>query len=414
VKASSYSVPIATGATPLGAVSLFVKRLEQVVGLVDELLNPLARGIGRAPAHEHARDGKGQCSAETRDADPDQRAREVLLTAFFVGSIEFGVLVHGAGIVRSARRGSRRGVAEVRTLRQHYDYACCNVAGDPMITERDDLQERDDDRATLVWSLLVSGFLNLMGWMLVAWTIALRVHAVAAPQTMETFVVTSSSLNIAKRTQPVPQQPNQQNDTQRQAQRHPKPQQAAKKAVPKPQAQPTELARITPNGTPQPRSAPKKQAEGALAEELAQQQVAFEHEAQQLNAQRAPLSIATIDPNQEPSSQQPFQMDMSGIPGISRHGEGYITPGDRHNLQGYHCYDGGTYSYEYPNGQIEEGDIPWRFCYPANHDPFIGNHMLAMPLPLRGYRLPPGTQLQPQAKEAYDEYLSLTQQSPPQ
>ena len=300
-------------------------------------------------------------------------------------------------------------------LRQHYDYACCNVAGDPMITERDDEQERDDDRATLVWSLLVSGFLNLMGWMLIAWTIAFRAHVMTAPQTMETFVVTSSSLNIAKRTQPIPQQPTQQINAQRQEPQHPKPQQAAKAAIPKPQAQPTELARITPNGTPQPRSAPKRQAEGTLAEELAQQQVAFEHEAQQLNAQRAPLSIATIDPNQEPSSaQQPFQMNMSGIPGVSRHGEGYITPGNRRYAPGLHCYEGGTYSYEYPNGQIEEGDIPWTFCYPANHDPFIGNHMLAMPPPaIPGYRLPPGVQLQPQAREVYEEYLSL-QQNPRQ
>jgi hypothetical protein len=37
--------------------------------------------------------------------------------------------------------------------------------------------------------------------------------------------------------------------------------------------------------------------------------------------------------------------------------------------------------------------------------------MLAMPFPAqRGYRLPPGTQLQPQAREAYEYFLSVTQQ----
>ncbi|MGD0966821.1 MAG: hypothetical protein ABR949_00930 [Candidatus Aquilonibacter sp.] len=285
-----------------------------------------------------------------------------------------------------------------------------------MITERDDQLERNDDRATLVWSLLVSGFANLMAWMVLAWVIAFRTHAmaVAQAQPLETFVVTSSSMNIAKRTQPVPAQPNQRVDAQRQPQQQqPKPKEPAKQATPKPQAQPTELARITPNGTPQPHSAPKKQAQGTLAEELAQQEVAFQHEAQQINAQHSVLSVATIDPNQRASSQQPFQMNMSGVPGISHHGEGYITPGDRHYAPGLHCYAGGTYSYQYPNGQMEEGEIPWLFCYPANHDPFIGSHMLAMPFPAQpGYRLPPGTQLQPQARQAYQEFLSMNGQNP--
>jgi outer membrane biosynthesis protein TonB len=171
-----------------------------------------------------------------------------------------------------------------------------------MITERDDQLERDDDRATLVWSLLVSGFVNLMLWVVLAWVIAFRTHdmAMAQAQRLETFTVTSSSLNIAKRTQPVPAQPNQRVDAQRQPTRQPqpKPVQPAKQETPKPQAQPTELAHITPHGTPQPHSAPKKQSQGTLAEELAQNEVAFQHEAQQINAQHSVLSVATIDPNQ--------------------------------------------------------------------------------------------------------------------
>ncbi|MGB8798354.1 MAG: hypothetical protein WCC70_12465, partial [Candidatus Aquilonibacter sp.] len=127
-----------------------------------------------------------------------------------------------------------------------------------MITERDDQQEHDDDRATLAWSLLVSGFANLMLWMVLAWVIALRTHGMVVPnQPTEVFTVTSSSLNIAKRTQPVPAHPNQavvaQPQQQRQPQRQPKPEHAPQRATPKPQAQPTELARVTPNGTPQPR-----------------------------------------------------------------------------------------------------------------------------------------------------------------
>ena len=278
-----------------------------------------------------------------------------------------------------------------------------------MITERDDLQERSDDRATLAWSLLVSGFANLMAWMVLAWVLAYRTHAVPPAQTVETFTVTSSSLNIAKRTQPVPAQPNPQIAAQQQQQqRQPKNQeQPSHQETPRPQAQPTELARITPNGTPQPHSAPKKQSQGTLAEELAQQEVAFQHEAQQINAQHSVLSVATIDPNQRPSSQQPFQMDISGLPGEPRRGEGIIFPNEMSRVQGYDCYPGGRYTLRYNNGQLEDGDIPWTFCYPPRQDPFLQRYRsFAMPLPAtRSYRLPPGVQLQPAAKDVYEAWL---------
>jgi hypothetical protein len=280
-----------------------------------------------------------------------------------------------------------------------------------MITERDDQPERNDDRATLVWSLLVSGFANLMAWVVLAWVLDFRTHdrAVAQAQPLETFVVTSSSLNIAKRTQPVPPQPNQQVQTQPQEhqQQAPKPEQPAKAATPKPQAQPTELAHITPHGTPQPHSAPKKQSRGTLAEQLAQQEVAFQHEAQQINAQHSVLSVATIDPNQRPSSQQPFQMDMPGMPGQPRRGEGIIYPTPMARVRGYDCYgSGSTYTLRYMDGQLEQGEIPWPFCYPPRQDPFLQRYRsFDMPLPLPGYRLPSGVQLQPAARDVYQAWL---------
>ncbi len=280
-----------------------------------------------------------------------------------------------------------------------------------MITELDEQQqERSEDRTTLVWSLLVSGGVNLMLWMVLAWTVALRTHAmaVAQDQPKETFTVTSSSLHIAQRTQPVPAQPHQSIDAQREPQQQRKPQQAAaRQAVPEPRAQPTELARITPNGTPQPPSARRKQSQGTLAEELAQQQVAFQHETQQLNAQRAPLSIATIDPNERAAAQRSFQMDMPGMPGEPRRGEGIIYPHEMYRDHGYDCYEGGRYSLRYVDGQLEHGDIPWRFCYPPRIDPFLQQYRaFDMPLPLPGYRLPPGVQLQPAAKNWYEMWLS--------
>jgi hypothetical protein len=262
-----------------------------------------------------------------------------------------------------------------------------------MITERDDLRERNDDRTTLVWSLLVSGFANLMAWMLLAWVIALRTHVIVTvqQQPVELITVSSSSLNIGGRAQPA----------------RSKPQQAPRRTIPQPQAQPTELARITPNGTPVPRSAPKKQQAGSLAEELAQQQVAFQHEAQQLNAQSTALAIATIDPNQGPGTPEPFQMQVSGLPGEPRRGEGIIYPNEGSRTRGYDCYDGGRYTLRYMDGKLEEGDIPWRFCYVPREDPFLQRfRRFDMPPPVPGYRLPSGVELQPAAKQVYQNWLS--------
>jgi hypothetical protein len=263
-----------------------------------------------------------------------------------------------------------------------------------MITERDDLRERKEDRTTLVWSLLVSGFANLMAWMLLAWVIALRTHVIVTmqQQAAEVITVTSSSLNIAKGGQP--------------ARARSKPQQAPRRVIPQPQAQPTELARITPNGTPVPRSAPRKQQAGSLAEQLAQQQVAFQHEADQLNAQSTALAIATIDPNQAGNAHQPFQMEVSGLPGEPRRGEGTIDPTRQWFEGGLDCYYA-QYMYHYPDGHTEDGQIPWQMCFPRRSDPFLrGRHSMPMPLPMPGYRLPAGVALTPLEQETYDYYLS--------
>lgn len=281
-----------------------------------------------------------------------------------------------------------------------------------MITELDEQQEqRSDDRATLVWSLLVSGFANLMAWMVLAWVLAFRTHAMAVmKQPTELFTVTSSSLNIANRSQPVPAQPNQHVETQPQQRRQQrqKPEQTSKQATPKPQAQPTELARITPNGTPQPHSAPRKQSQGTLAEQLAQQEVALQHEAQQINAQHSVLSVATVDPNQTPSARQPFEMNISGLPGEPRRGEGIIFPNSMQRVQGYDCYDGGRYTLRYNTGQLEDGDIPWPFCYSPRQDPFLQRYRsFDMPRPAApSYRLPAGVQLQPAARDVYNAWLA--------
>ncbi|HTV93293.1 MAG TPA: hypothetical protein VMG98_11290 [Verrucomicrobiae bacterium] len=277
-----------------------------------------------------------------------------------------------------------------------------------MISERDDEQERSDDRATLMWSLLVSGFLNLMGWMFVAWTIAVRTHAMAVaqnPPPQETFMVTSSSMRIAQRSHPVPRQANQQPATQQQAQR---PAAATQPRQPEPKAQPTEIARITPSAPPQPRSAPKRTQQATLAETLAQQQVAFEHEAQQLNQQHGPISIATIDPSQRESATHQYRINFGGNSELRGRGEGILSEVLRAWIEpgtGRHCYYI-QYQWLYPAGGIEQGDVPWPFCYPPNAD-LIGRGIRTIPIetPPPGYQLPAGTELYPIEKQVYEAWL---------
>ncbi|HUA07862.1 MAG TPA: hypothetical protein VMA98_01215 [Candidatus Acidoferrales bacterium] len=275
-----------------------------------------------------------------------------------------------------------------------------------MITETENLQERSEDRATFTWSLLVSGFVNLMLWMLIAWTMHQRMQALQAMQDMqerpeEAYIIESSSIRHAHHAVPVPMQPSR---PQQQQQQQPKPE--PRHEQPRPQAQPTEIAREEPTAPPQPRSAPKKTQQATLAEQLAQQEVAFRHEAEQLNAQRAPLSAATIDPSERAASTQRFQMDIPGLPGQPRRGEGIIEPIRQWPVRGGFCYMA-HYAFTYPSGSVEEDDIPWPMCFPRWSDPFLrGERVMPMPPPVTGYRLPAGVTLKPLEAETYNAWLS--------
>jgi hypothetical protein len=278
-----------------------------------------------------------------------------------------------------------------------------------MITEADNVQERNDDRATWLWAILVSGFINLLAAMLISWGISLRMQALQAVQDRpeETFMVASSSIHIAQHSHPVPQQRNPQPVVAQKSQQVQPKRAEREAATPQPTAMPTEIAHIVPSAPPQPRAAPKKQNAGSLAEQLAQQQVAFQREAQQLNSQRAPLSVATIDPAQRDSATKQYRMNFSGNEELEGRGEGFVVP-----LQawigsgGEHCYYV-QYQWLYPTGGTETGNVPWPFCYPPGQD-LIARHLRRIPFqePPQGYQLPAGTYLYPIEKDVYDAWLS--------
>lgn len=284
-----------------------------------------------------------------------------------------------------------------------------------MITEPDyeNLKNYRHDRTILVWSLAVSVGVNLLLWVLLTGGAFMHLVLPPAPK-HELFTVTSSSFTISHENHPVAAQPQMQPRPvppvqPRQVQAQPQPQQPVhREERPQPTAQPPELAREMPHAPAQSRREPPHTAQSSVAQELAQQQLAFSREAQQLNAQRAPLSVATADPRIRDSAAKQFQMNFSGAD-MQGQGEGILIPApdDRPFLtsNGYRCHHL-YYYYQYATGAIEHGDIPWPACYPANNDPFPGRRRnLPFPLPPLGYQLPPGTALQPQAKEAYQIYL---------
>ena len=284
-----------------------------------------------------------------------------------------------------------------------------------MITETDDQQQqRDDDRTTLVWSLLVSGFANLMVWIVLGWAIIMHIRTLApvqerpeivtvTTQTMNAPMVASSSQHHAARSHPIPQT---RQEPSHQAQPEPQHKSVAMNlaATPRPQEQPTELARTTPNGTPQPRSAPKRTA--ALAEELAQQQAAFQKEAAALNAKNGPISVATIDPNQRQSASKSYRINLSGNAELRGHGWGMLSSVLKAWVyEGKHCYYI-QYTWLYPTGGTEIGNVPWPFCYPPTNDP-IARHEPRIDIlsPPSGYQFPAGTVLYPIEKEVYEAWL---------
>ena len=69
-------------------MSLFVKRLEQLVGLVDKRLDALAGRVVGATASKRPHNGDGERGGKACNAHPEQRAREVVT----IGLMRFGLM----------------------------------------------------------------------------------------------------------------------------------------------------------------------------------------------------------------------------------------------------------------------------------------------------------------------------------
>ena len=178
-------------------------------------------------------------------------------------------------------------------------------------------------------------------------------------------------------------------------------------ATPQPKRTTTEIARIVPSAPPQPKSRTEETESGLTCRAVAQQQVAFQREAQQLNSQHAPLSVATIDPAQRESANKQYRMNFSGNQELAGKGEGFLIPLqalDRRQRQPL-LLRAATLALS--DRRQEVANIPWPFCFSPGNDPIArGIRQFPFPLPPSGYQLPAGTYLYPIEKDVYQSWLA--------
>jgi hypothetical protein len=83
-------------------------------------------------------------------------------------------------------------------------------------------------------------------------------------------------------------------------------------------------------------------------------------------------------------------------------GDGYIRPISRRRIDRTHIEYYVHYTYLYPDGHLEQDDVPWPCVFSDATDPFRDNReqKIPMPPPPPGYR--PDRELLPREQEAYD------------
>jgi hypothetical protein len=216
------------------------------------------------------------------------------------------------------------------------------------------------------------------------------------------MVALSTTVTIEKRTRPraiPPPQPAHRPIVQRPRVRP----RVAKVEPPKPAepaAKPTEIAKIVPHATAQPREVRKPQVIAQIraphvnpSQQMTQAQL---QEMERQFAQTIAMAKAANDPTRVPPQQQASTMkrahiDIAGVNDLLRHGEGILTPREefRSTVDGDSkgtCYYV-DYQINFSNGRFDSGPVYWPICYPRKADPFINEwHGFPLPGPQPGWQ----------------------------
>jgi hypothetical protein len=116
----------------------------------------------------------------------------------------------------------------------------------------------------------------------------------------------------------------------------------------------------------------------------------------QLNAQfsqtiaASHVDLATIQKQSEehPVAVKHYPMQFTGLQASLERGEGYIEPTTMGQRIGNTVWYYTHYTYMWPDGHLEDDDIPWPFHYPVRHDLFaLRIHLIPLQLPPPGFKL---------------------------
>ncbi len=179
-------------------------------------------------------------------------------------------------------------------------------------------------------------------------------------------------------------------------------------------ARPTQQSQpvvVPPQGVQEPQRTPRRSSNGRRPPQSAltsarqfveRQQRELAREAARINANRAPLSVATSAP--DPSTFRRSIVDSGGVSRID-YAEAYLLPLEHWFSGALSCYYV-RYAASFSQGGNEKGEIPWPVCYPRDHDELAHGpypHRLPVPYPQPSYRLPRGTYLTPFMQHIYND-----------
>lgn len=133
-----------------------------------------------------------------------------------------------------------------------------------------------------------------------------------------------------------------------------------------------------------PPAAPQRQA-SLSAQAIAQLNAQF---AQTIAASHEDLATIQKQTEERPVTIKHYPMQFAGLQSTLQRGEGYIEPITTGQRIGGTIWYYTHYTYMWPDGHLEDDDIPWPFHYPVDRDLFAMHvHLIPVQLPPPGYRL---------------------------
>jgi hypothetical protein len=123
---------------------------------------------------------------------------------------------------------------------------------------------------------------------------------------------------------------------------------------------------------------------------IAQMNEAFDRTLSQLRRENDPLAVRT----EAPAAPKRYKIQMIGVNGDLRYGQGYYYPIRSWKSDGFDYYYV-SYDFTWADGTYESGGVPWPIRFRPQDDPFVNTanpalEHVPLPPPLPGWRLPPG------------------------